>query len=229
LLSFSDSIALFLRDLVAALLAFLNLVDQMTPEDSARATSHANWFFGLPVDAEFIAAIPPPPPGFRLFSKRDVHITVAFLGPCGAEAARRALDALDHILANASFSPVDYALGELIPLGHARRYSALSATLTAGSAEAAAIIAALRAPLVAAAGAKPDTRPPLPHATLARPSRRAGARDRAAGLAWARSLDLGQFHGTLDRVALYTWAEDRQTGLFEIVAERPLRGPRPIR
>jgi RNA 2',3'-cyclic 3'-phosphodiesterase len=201
----------------------------MPSEPSQTSSLHANWFVGLPLDGAFLENLPAPPQGFRVFGPRDVHITVAFLGPCGRELAERALATLDEGLASSRFEPVDYALGEVIPLGHPRRYSALSATLARGNAEAAAIIGALRDPLCAAAEARPDTRPPLPHATIARPRRRAGNDERRAGLTWARSLDLSRVVGTIDRVALYTWPEERRESLFRVVAERTLPSgpPRP--
>jgi RNA 2',3'-cyclic 3'-phosphodiesterase len=200
----------------------------MTSEAVTGPPSHANWFFGLPIGGAFLKDLPPPPRGFRLFTSRDVHLTVAFLGPCGRELAERALAALDETLLSARLESLEYALGEVIPLGNPRRYSALSATLTTGHDQASAIIGALRDPLVAAAEARPDTRPPLPHATIARPRRRAGNDERRAGLSWARGLDLSEVRGTIDRVALYTWPEERRESLFQVVAERALArsGPR---
>jgi RNA 2',3'-cyclic 3'-phosphodiesterase len=187
-----------------------------------RAPDHANWFFGLPLDGAFLATLPPPPRGFRLFTRTDVHLTVAFLGPCGRERAERALRALDEALESTRLAPFEYSLGEVVPMGHARRYSALSATLHEGHDQAASIIGALRDPLALAAEARPDTREPLPHATIARPRRRAGNVERSAGLEWARALDLSRARGTIDRIALYTWPEKREQGLFQIVADRPL-------
>lgn len=186
------------------------------------APRDANWFFGLPVDGAFLERLRPPPASFRLFGRHDVHLTVAFLGPAGPERAEAALEALDRELAARPRAPFDYALGEVVPLGNPRPYSALSATLSEGNDEAVALIAALREPLVFAAEARPDLRPPLPHATIARPKRRADAADRRAGLAWAASLKLSEVRGTIDRIALYTWPERREDGLFRVVAERRL-------
>lgn len=188
-------------------------------------SERANRFVGLPVCGAFLARLPPPPSRVRLFTPGDLHLTVAFLGASGRAGAERALAALDEALSRDPLAPFAYALGEVIPLGNPRRYSALSATLTAGREEAARLIASLRDPLIAAAGARPDERPPLPHVTLARPSRRADRRDRDAGLAWARGLDLGEVTGEIDRIALYTWAEERRERHFRVVAERAL-GPR---
>jgi 2'-5' RNA ligase len=61
-----------------------------------------------------------------------------------------------------------------------------------------------------------------PHVTIARPRGGATDADRAAGLIWAAQLDLHAAEENLDRVALYTWNEDRRDRLFRIVAERRL-------
>jgi 2'-5' RNA ligase len=77
----------------------------------------------------------------------------------------------------------------------------------------------MRDALTEAASGRREKRAPKPHITVARPRARA---DRAAGLAWASSLDLGRVETRLDRIALYTWSELRRERLFQIVAERPL-------
>ncbi len=190
----------------------------------------ASWFFGLPVDGAFMATrVPEVPPGFRRFHPEDLHLTVAFLGACGEEAARRALAVLERALSSPR-PPIEASLGEVVPMGDPRAYSALSALLLEGRAETEALIGALRDPLADAAGARRETREPKPHLTLARPSRGASEAQRGAGLAWARGLDLGGVRARLDRVALYTWSAERrdtwsaerQARLFEIVAERRL-------
>lgn len=65
-----------------------------------------------------------------------------------------------------------------------------------------------------------ETRALRPHATLARPTRRADESKRAAGLAWARALDVRGLPARLDRLALYGWSADRARRLFAIEAER---------
>ena len=42
--------------------------------------------------------LPAPPRNFRRFHPEDVHLTLAFLGPCGEQGAERALQALDVAL-----------------------------------------------------------------------------------------------------------------------------------
>lgn len=57
-----------------------------------RAASPANWFIGVavPPEAGWIDAAHDLPEGVRRFHPLDLHITVAFLGPCGAAKAHRA-------------------------------------------------------------------------------------------------------------------------------------------
>lgn len=167
--------------------------------------------------------LPSLPANFRRFHPQDVHLTLAFLGGCEQVAAERALSALDQRLANEPLSSMPFSLGEVVPMGGSRRtYSALSALLDQGRAEASACIAALRDLLTQTATGRTEKRPPKPHVSIARPRSRATEADRAAGLAWAAALDLQSVHAHLDRIALYTWSETRREQLFQIVAERRL-------
>ena len=81
----------------------------------------------------------------------------------------------------------------------------------------AGMITEARQTLLSAAGAPEDTRPPLPHMTLARIQRRAKAAERRQALRWADTIDLRAVTFTAPSVALYTWADDRQERLFQIV------------
>jgi len=185
-----------------------------------------NWFFGFPIDGAFLLDIPPLPKSFRRFHPDDVHMTLAFLGGCGEEAAMRALAALDERLASAPISAMDVSLGEVVAMGSPRRYTALSALLAAGREEAAACVTAYRDVLTETASGRRDERPAKPHVTVARPRRRATDADRKAGLVWAATVDLHAVTATLDRIALYTWSEKRVDQMFRIVAERRLESRR---
>jgi 2'-5' RNA ligase len=176
----------------------------------------ANWFVGIPVPGSVLGSgLPPAPAGVRAFHPDDLHLTIAFLGPCGEARARAAWEALCWPI-----GPVDATLGEVVPMGSPHRYSALSALLDVGRGEVEGAMEACRGAVCAAARAALDPRPAKAHVTVARPSRKAGPEVRDAGLAWARSLDLGGARARLDRVALYTWSEDRSLRLFRRVAER---------
>jgi len=184
-----------------------------------------NWFFAFPVDGRFVLELPAPPAALRRFHPEDVHLTLAFLGGCGEEAAQRALLALDRELERAPVRSLAVSLGDVVPLGGSKlRYTALSALLKEGRAEAVRCLGELGGLLCETALGRRPSRPPKPHVTLARPRRRASDAERALGLTWAATVVLGNVRQRLDRVALYTWAEVRKERLFRIVAERPL-GP----
>jgi 2'-5' RNA ligase len=182
----------------------------------------ANWFFAFPIDGSFVLDMPELPGAFRRYHADDVHLTLAFLGGCGGDAAERALAALDSRLADARPEPLDVSLAEVVAMGSPRRYSALSALLGGGRRDAVAFITSWRDLLTETATGRREQRPAKPHVTVARPRARATDADRAAGLAWASALDLSAVQARLDRIALYTWSEPRRERLFQIVAERRL-------
>jgi 2'-5' RNA ligase len=182
-----------------------------------------NWFFAFPLEGAFLAALPPPPASVRCFHPEDVHLTLAFLGGCGEAAAERALATLDVELVRAPLAALPISLGEVQPFGGSRRdYTALSALLGEGRVEVTRCLTELGGLLCESALSRRPSRPSRPHVTLARPRRRATDADRASGLSWASSLELGGVRQTLGRIALYTWAEVRRERLFRIVAERKL-------
>jgi len=128
--------------------------------------------------------------------------------------ARRAWDRIGDY---PSFQRVTGSFSGIEPLGHPAKPSALSAMVDAGREPLAEMIAEARETLLSAAGAPEDTRPPLPHMTLARIQRRANAAERRHALRWAHTIDLRGVTFTAPSVALYTWADDRQERLFQIV------------
>jgi len=179
-----------------------------------------NWFIAIPIAAGswFEALIEDIPSGLRIFHPEDLHLTVAFLGGCDESDARNAWTRLDALL----HAPIHAALGEVKPMGHPRRPSAFSVTLTTGEAQTAALMGTLRSVAFEAAGGIGGSRPPLPHITVARPPRRAKAPLRQAGVRWAERCEAVGVSVTLDRLALYTWSADRRQRLFTIVEERQL-------
>ncbi len=181
-----------------------------------------SWFVAFPVDGSFLEPLAAVPPGFRLFHRDDVHLTLAFLGACGEARARDALGALDAQLATRAIEPITVSLGEVVPMGNPRAYSALSALLANGRDTVEAWMGRLRDPLADAAGASRETRAPKAHVTIARPARRASDADRRAGGAWAASLALGELRVHLTRIALYTRADPGDERRYRIVEERRL-------
>lgn len=180
----------------------------------------ANWFVAIPVRGEgwLERVVADPPPRVRPFAAADLHLTVAFLGPVDEDAARRGWAAAAAIAGE----PRDASLGAVVPMGSPRRFSALSALLEEGREEVARFMGAARGPVLAAAGARPDERPPLPHVTLARLHRRARPGDRAAALAWVEGLATAGIPIRLEALALYTHARPGAERRFRIVEERPL-------
>jgi len=163
---------------------------------------------------------PAPPPRVRVFATSDLHVTLGFLGSVGESVARSAWDLIGDF---PSFRAVTGSFRGIEPLGHPAKPSALCAVVGAGRDPLAEMIAEAREPLLRAAGAPEDTRPPLPHMTLARIQRRANAHERRQALRWAHTIDLRAVTFTAPSVALYTWADDRQERLFQIV-ERHIFG-----
>jgi len=175
-----------------------------------------NWFVALAVPTEsWWARVGPPPAAVRLFHPADVHITVAFLGPVSVEAAEGAFE----LAPRWGTGSLDVTLGRIEPMGNPRRPNALSAIVSDGAEALVTAISAIRGEMIACAGAKADSRPPLPHATIARPLRSAIVPERDAAVAWARSLDLGSPRVRLSRLVLYGWGEDRSVRLFREHAE----------
>jgi 2'-5' RNA ligase len=157
---------------------------------------------------------PAPPRRVRVFATSDLHVTLGFLGSVEESDARRAWDRIGDY---PSFQSVTGSFSGIEPLGHPAKPSALSAMVDAGREPLAEMIAEARETLLSAAGAPEDTRPPLPHMTLARIQRRANAAERRQALRWAHTIDLRGVTFTAPSVALYTWADDRQERLFQIV------------
>lgn len=159
------------------------------------------------------------PPRLRVFVTADLHCTLGFLGSVAEANARHAWSRIPDLL---NSEAVGGSFAEVKPLGNPRKPSALSAMVGEGRAPLCAMIDHARAPLLEAAGAPPDERPPLPHMTIARIQRRASSAERKAALRWAQSLDLADASFVAEAVALYTWADDRRERLFQIVEQRSL-------
>jgi 2'-5' RNA ligase len=171
-----------------------------------------NWFIALPVEAGAWLSALTPPPAVRLFGQHDLHLTVAFLGGVSAEQAHAAF----QLAVTFPLRALHAELADVVPLGPARRASAFSALIGRGRSEVA------RDAMFEAAGARRETRPALAHVTLARPQRKASAEQVAAGIEWARGLDLGAPLVRIGKIALYTWSADRSQRLFRIERELPL-------
>lgn len=180
----------------------------------------ANWFVGLvlPERSGWIQAAAELPSGVRRFHPGDLHITVAFLGACGEPQALAAWQALHHRL----HPPIPITAGGWLALGHPARPSAFGLGLAEGHQPVAAVMATWGAEALAAAGRPSERRTPLPHVTLARPTRRGGDGARIAMQQWIGAAPLPEQPTRLEHLALFTWAPNREERLFQVVAQRRL-------
>lgn len=187
--------------------------------------SQPNWFVAavLPPEAggQWLAAAASAPQALRRFTPEDLHITVAFLGPCGAVRARAAWAAIEGLVQ----PPIAIRAGGWRALGPLDRPSAYGLSLSQGHQELAALLQHGGARALAAAGCPAERRAPLPHCTLLRPPRREAAQWREPMARWLASAPLPEAPAVLQKLALYTWAADRRVQLFERVCERVLLPP----
>ena len=179
----------------------------------------ANWFIGLPLPqvTGLDQALADCPKALRRFHPHDLHVTVAFFGPVTTDSALRAWSSLGDLN-----GPLTVTLGPLQPFGSRRRPSAFAFELGQGGAAVTVLIAAHRDALRQAAGLAPENRAPRPHVTVARPARNAAAAVYEAAKRWAQTVTPPVGRLVLDRIALYTWAQDRRQRLFDIAAWRSL-------
>ena len=187
--------------------------------------SRPNWFLALPLPAEvapaWLAAAAAAPPELRRFHPDDLHLTLAFLGPCEEGPARAAWQALHGLV----HPPISIRAGGWRALGAPAAPSAYGLTLAEGHEALCGLLRDWGAKALAAAGCRPERRSPLPHLTLLRPSRRQAADLREPMAAWMASAPLPQQPALLSQLALYTWADDRRQRLFRIVCSRTLASP----
>ena len=177
-----------------------------------------NWFIAWPLDPGdwFAPLVATAPPALRRFHPEDLHVTLAFLGPVDEPRARAAWELVQTCPPEATTG----TLGRVAAFGNPRRPSAFSVEIASPVLRDA--IAGLRDLACEAAGVAPDDHPPRPHATLVRPRRVATDAQRAAGLAWARSVPPLERLARFDRLALYTWSAERGERLFVKVEEMGL-------
>lgn len=159
------------------------------------------------------------PERVRALHPQDLHVTLVFLGGIEPGRARAAFEAASAVPLNAMHA----RMGRMVALGPAARPSALSVLIEDASAIEAAI-RTIRPPVAAASRVAEDTRPPLPHLTLARIHAKASPDERAEALRWA-SERRPEGVLRLERLALYTGRRTKEQGApaYDLVAERALR------
>ena len=187
--------------------------------------SRPNWFLALPLPSEvapgWLAAAAAAPPELRRFHPDDLHLTLAFLGPCDQEAALAAWQALDAL----AHPPVVIRAGAWRALGEPAAPSAYGLTLAEGHEVLCHLLSEWGGKALAAAGCRQERGSPLPHLTLLRPPRRQAADLREPMAAWMATAPLPQQPALIGHLALFTWAEDRRQRLFRIVRSRTLASP----
>lgn len=184
-----------------------------------------NFFAAFPVElpAQLLTALRESLPASlpcRWLVPEDFHLTVAFFGALQPVQLPAVIAALDGLPAPNFLGHVSKVLLLPSPL----RCSALALGLER---EAALIdyLKQCQGVLLQAAGVSLDPREPLPHITFARPARKdaplRGDFWRLGLQAWASSLPLPPVSVPLQRLALYTAAEDRRVRRFQVVHARP--------
>jgi len=187
---------------------------------TADPMTRPNWFLALPLPATagWQQAAVTAPVGLRRFVAEDLHVTLAFLGPCAEPAA---LEAWQRIEVLAS-PPLRITAGGWRALGPLRQPSAYGITLAQGHVELVTLLEQWGVRALQAAGLPPPGRPPLPHVTLLRPRRREAGQWWGPMLTWMASAPLPPGALMLERLELWTWAEDRRRRLFRQVRCRSL-------
>lgn len=168
-----------------------------------------NWFVAWPVSGpmNWLTALEESAPGgLHFYAPADLHLTLAFLGRSNEALIQKLLSLLKGL----PIREIEISLDRIIALPQPRRFSALAFTLSRGRKDVEEQMLRWRDRICREAGARLETRPPLPHITIARPDRRIGADDRAAALDWIEQApDLSPISLRLESPRLYTWnAED---------------------
>lgn len=177
-----------------------------------------NWFVAWPVGGaeEWLASLERQAPGgLHFLAPADLHVTLAFLG----RYDEKLLPKISGLIRDLPLRGAEVGLNQFVALPQPRRFSALAFVLGSGWQEIEKQIATWRGRICREAGAKIETRPSLPHVTVARPDRRIGDEDRDAALDWM--LQLPPQTGVrlrLGRPCIYTWAGRDDTARYRAIA-----------
>lgn len=193
----------------------------------------ANWFIALPVEQhDWLPTLTQTcPQGIQLFAPDDLHLTISFLGGVTEQAASKAW-ALLYKKRNSlpALGPVH--LDTLHPMGPKDKYSALSFHLKddVKADDVRGFMRRWRDDLLAEADQPAENRDPLPHITVARPTRGGAGQSEASirqrGEIWAKSVIPPAEPIIFSSVALFTWSERKGDTLFRIVERIPLPEPK---
>jgi 2'-5' RNA ligase len=191
-------------------------------DDPNPPTPRGNYFAALPVQVPegwMEELREGAPEALRWFHPDDLHLTLAFLGREQPERIPALLDLLREI----PYSGGRASPGRLLALPRSRRFSALSLELRRGADPVAALIGDWRNRLLETAGCKADTRPPLPHLTVARPARRHPAFSKRAILDWLEIVQPPADEILILPPVLFGWSEERPRRQFLQIEENEIR------
>jgi 2'-5' RNA ligase len=180
---------------------------------------HPNWFVALPIPADWLPALQAnAPEGLRWFQPTDVHLTIAFLGAMNPDKQQAVMEQMQQVV----HASIPIRLATMIALPSERNFSAVSLKISGGNETISQLMEQWRGAFYQAAEARPDTRPPLPHITVARPRRDASFGQRKAILDWVKTYPVPAAELVVDSIAFYTWADDRSRQQFKIIVSRRL-------
>ncbi len=178
-----------------------------------------NWFVAWPVcDAEeWLAGLEKQAPGGLNFQHAsDLHVTLAFLG----RYEPALLPKISALLRALPLGGASVGLNQFVALPQPRRFSSLAFVLGPGWQDIEKQIAKWRDRICREAGAKLETRPALPHITVARADRRIGDEDRDAALEWLLQLPAQTgIRLQLARPRIYTWAGRDESARYRLLDE----------
>jgi 2'-5' RNA ligase len=185
-------------------------------DQASSPAPRGNYFAALPVRVPggWLEALRDgAPQALRWFHPDDLHLTLAFFGREREDRVPPVLDLLRKI----PYSGSTANAGRLLALPSRRRFSALSFELLDGRDTVATLIGNWRNRLLVAAGCPADTRPPLPHLTIARPARRHPAFSKRTILDWLAGVGPPAAEIEILPAALFGWSDERPRRQFRLI------------
>ncbi len=174
----------------------------------------ANYFVAFPVRLPE-ALCNQMPSGLRSFVLDDLHCTLAFLGQLKPELIPDIKAALTEI----QCKPIRAQLEQLVMLPSQKKFRALAWTFAQGREATEQLIAQYRDMFLGLAQCTLETRDPLAHVTIARPKSGLRAEQLEEIVEWMSKQKAPSQEFVLDRLALYTWSEQRPAQQFRVVCE----------
>ncbi len=176
-----------------------------------------NWFVAWPVrgaDAWLADLAKDAPGGLHFLAPADVHVTLAFLGRYEPWLLKK----MTSLLKGLPIKEIDVTPDRLVALPQPRRFSALAFSLAGGRFEVEDQITRWRDRLCREVGAPIESRPMLPHFTVARPDRRIGEADRDETLAWLEQLPpQPHLRLHLDAPRVFSWADKTAPTRYQLL------------